>query len=221
MKAINSFKALVFVLALTAAPTLVEAQTSSEGKDYQEVSYDDLLTELSSKKAAFKKQTPSPLDTVKIHAGLGYVNSFSNFRVNNENMSRYQNGMQLSLGIDLFSPDWFSEGVFRNYGVTTDGSEDISLKEFDLRLGFKNPIRSIWSYSLATGLANRFLKITDSSRGISTDDTTPSMMMSGGFYANPTKNISFGIELNARTPFVSSTADKNSYDFALRITTSL
>ena len=69
MKAINSFKALVFVLALTAAPTLVEAQTPSEGKDYQEVSYDDLLTELSSKKAAFKKQTPSPLDTVKIHAG--------------------------------------------------------------------------------------------------------------------------------------------------------
>ena len=225
MKASNSIKTVLalfsFCLSLIALPTLVQAEVDSSGKDYQEVSYDDLLNELNAKKTNIRKDTQSSLDTVMIHAGLGYVNSFSNFRTNGQNESRYQNGLQLSLGIDLFSPNWYSEGVFRNYGVTSQGSEDINLKEFDLKVGYKAPISNIWAYSFGTGIANRFLKITDSSRDVSVNETTPSFMLSGGFYATPSKNISVGLEANARTPFVSDTADQNSFDFALKVITSL
>ncbi len=189
--------------------------------DYQEVTYEELLNELSTKKTTLTKAPPSALDSVMIHAGLGYVNSFSNFRAQDRNLSRYQNGLQLSLGIDLFSPNWYSEGTFKNYGLTTEGSEDISLKEFDLKVGYKAPLSQVWSYSFNTGIANRFLKISDPSQNVHVDETTPSMMIGAGFFATPSKNISLGVEANVRTPFLSQTADKDSFDFALKVITSL
>lgn len=225
MKTSNPFKfavSLFFAGAfITLSPALVQAKAPADGQDYQEVTYDDLLNELSAKKTAYHQDSKSPFDEVMIHAGLGYVNSFSNFRVGDANLNRYENGLQLSLGIDLFSPNWYAEGVFSNYGVSDQGSEEINLKEFDLKVGYKAPINPFWAYSFGTGIANRFLKISDPGRDINVNENTPSFMLSGGVYATPSKNISIGLEADARTPFISNTADKDSYDFALRVTTSL
>jgi hypothetical protein len=207
--------ALVFSL-----PTLVQAEMK-DSHDYTEVSYDDLLNELSAKKTHAVKDSKSPFDDVMIHAGLGYISSFANFQANNESMSRFETGLQLSLGIDLFSPSWYSEGVFRNYGVSNDGNESINLKEFDLKVGYKAPISNLWSYTVGTGLSNRFLTITDPTRDIDVNSTTPSLMISSGFYANPSKNIAIGVEGNAHAALISRTADKGSFDFALRVITSL
>lgn len=213
-------KTVLMAILLSSLPTLVQA----EGKDapgYTEVTYDDLLTELSAKKTTLARESRSPFDSVMIHAGLGYISSFANFQANNETMSRFETGLQLSLGIDLFSPNWYSEGVFRNFGVSSQGTETINLKEFDLKVGYKAPVSNLWSYTLGTGLSNRFLTISDPARGIDVNSTTPSLMISGGFYANPNKNIAIGIESNAHAALISRTADKSSFDFALRVITSL
>ncbi|MGZ3768022.1 MAG: hypothetical protein ACXVCP_05255 [Bdellovibrio sp.] len=219
-------KALQFVLvtALTSAcqlftPTLVQAFNNPT--DYEEVSYDDLLNELKVKKNNIKKEETSSFDEIRLHAGIGYANCFTNIAAQNQNFNRHATGIQLSMGMDLFSPNWYSEGVFKNYGVTSNGNEEMTLREFDLKLGYTDKLESIWSYSLSSGLSNRFLRFTDPSRGINVDSTTPSLIVSTGFNAQIHKNLSIGAEVSAHSAIISRTADKNSFDFAFRLTTSM
>jgi hypothetical protein len=200
------------VLALT--PALVQAASSS----YEEVSYDDLVQELSQKSKTRSTEVAAPMPT--LHAGIGYANTFTNIAAGGRSYNRYANGLQLSLGSELFAPEFYTEGIFRNYG-SPNAAEDFSIRELDLNLGYKNKLEGIWKYTISTGLSNRFLKFEDPSNKVSVDDTTPSFVVSSGFLAQVHKRLSFGGEISLRQAIISKTADKNSVDFAFRITTSL
>lgn len=218
----NMLKTIPFVLitfSFFSTPTFVQAATPDTA--YEEVSYDDLLTELSSKKRNLTNYQTSPFDTVRLHAGVGYANSFTNISAEKQNFNRHAAGIQISLGMDLFSPNWYSEGVFRNYGLTNTGNEELTLRELDLKLGYTNTLESIWSFSLSSGLSNRFLRFTDPTKNIDVESTTPSLVVSTGFHAQVHRNVSIGAEVSAHTAVISRTIDKNSFDFAFRINTSL
>ena len=216
----KTIKSVLVLLPLMSLPTMVQAAaTSSDG--YEEVSYDDLLNELSAKKRSMVKNQDSSFDDVRLHAGIGYVNGFTNISAANGNYNRHANGIQLSLGMDLFSPNWYTEGVFKNYGVTSSGSEEMTLRELDLKIGYTDKLESIWSYSISSGLSNRFLQFSDSAKNISVNDTTPSLIISTGVSAQVHKNLSIGAEVSGHTAMVNKTADKNSFDFAFRLSTSL
>lgn len=207
-------------LSILTAPTMVWAASSNDS-GYEEVSYDDLLTEISAKQKRVTLDKTSSLDDVRLHAGLGYVNSFSNLSANGKNYSRHANGIQLSLGMDLFSPEWYSEGIFRNYGTTTSGSEDLSIRDLEIKIGYTNKLEGVWNYSLSTGLSNRFLKFSDPTNNVNVDETTPSFVISAGFAAQVHKRLSLGAEMSAHTPMINKSVDKNSIDIAFRLTTSL
>lgn len=221
MQRFKTLSAVLLSVSLTFTTTLVQAASDSRG-DYQEVSYDELLNELSAKKKSLGTQKrPHDLDDVRLHAGVGYANSFTNISAQNQNFNRHATGIQLSVGMDLFSPRWYSEGVFRNYGQSSSGSEEFSLRELDLKIGYTDKLESIWSYNLSAGLSNRFLKFADAVKGISVDETTPSLVIGTGFMAQVHRHLSLGAEVGARSALVNRTADKNSFDFAFRLTTSL
>ncbi|NUN06784.1 MAG: hypothetical protein HUU57_13600 [Bdellovibrio sp.] len=217
-------KALQIVLIVAAfffASTLVQAAPAANSADYEEVSYDDLLNELNAKKKTMIRTQSNSLDATRIHAGIGYANTFSNISTQQQNFSRHTSGIQLSVGMDLFSTNWYSEGVFRNYGLTSSGSEELTLREVDLKIGYTNRLESIWNYSISSGLSNRFMRFVDPTRNIDVDDVTPSLIISTGFSAQVHRNLSIGAEASAKSAIVNRTADKNSFDFAFRITTSL
>ncbi len=218
MQILKAIQSTLITLSLFTLPTLVQAASSS---DYEEVSYDDLLNELSAKKQTLVRSNTSSFDDTRIHAGVGYVNAFTNISASGQNFNRHANGIQLSVGMDLFTPEWYSEAVLRNYGVSTSGSEEFTLREVDLKIGYTNKLEGIWNYTLSSGLSNRFMKFSDSAKGISVDDTTPSLVVSTGFLAQVHKNLSIGGEVSARSAMVNRTSDKNSFDFAIRINTSL
>ncbi|WP_413613288.1 hypothetical protein [Bdellovibrio sp. HCB-110] len=219
MQILKSIQFVLIAVSLFSTPTLVQAAGSSS--DYEEVSYDDLLNELSAKKNNLAKKQNSSLDDVRLHAGIGYANSFSNIAAQKQNFNRHVSGIQLSLGMDLFSPNWYSEGIFRNYGLTSSGNEELTLREFDLKIGYTNKLESIWNYTISSGLSNRFMSFSDPTRNIDVDSTTPSLVVSTGFVAQVHRNLSLGAEVSARTAMVNDTADKNSFDFAFRLNTSL
>lgn len=221
MQISKTIQFVLISLSLLFAPTLVQAAGTDQDGDYEEVSYDDLLNELNAKKKNLVKTQTSSFDDVRLHAGIGYVNSFMNIATNKQNFNRHASGIQLSMGMDLFSPNWFAEGVFRNYGVTDSGSEELTMREVDLKIGHSNALESIWNYSVSAGLSNRFMKFQDPSRNIDVNDTTPSLVVSTGFHAQVHKNLSLGAEVSARNAVISRTADKNSFDFAFRLNTSL
>ncbi|WP_374079617.1 hypothetical protein [Bdellovibrio bacteriovorus] len=218
MQILKSIQFVLIAVSFFSTPTLVQAAGSS---DYEEVSYDDLLNELSAKKNNLAKKQNSSLDDVRLHAGIGYANSFSNIAAQKQNFNRHVSGIQLSLGMDLFSPNWYSEGIFRNYGLTSSGNEELTLREFDLKIGYTNKLESIWNYTISSGLSNRFMSFSDPTRNIDVDSTTPSLVVSTGFVAQVHRNLSLGAEVSARTAMVNDTADKNSFDFAFRLNTSL
>ena len=213
------FKALTTLLTVLTLPTFVQA---AYGSDYEEVSYEQLLEELNTTQRTSVKaqQIRDEFDSVRIHAGIGLTNTFMNVISKDSSINEHSSGIQLSLGVDLFSPNWYSEGVFKNYGVSTKGTQELTLREFDLKVGYTNTLKSVWAYTLSTGLSNRFMKFKDSTKSISFNETTPSLIVSSGINAQIHKNLSLGVEFNAHSALV-ETADKNSLDFALRLTTSL
>jgi hypothetical protein len=204
---------LISILVL--ASTFVQAAT-----DYEEVSYDDLVNQINKRKNSVIENANDPLDQLKIHAGLGLITSANNFNSGKGNDKvNYQNGFQLSLGIDLFSPNWAAESVLRNFGQARSGTESRSLREFDLKLLHRDLISSAAGYRLGAGIGNRFLKVEDESNGLSVNDNTPTALVFGGLEAFLKKNLSVGIEAGLRSSMVNSTADKSAMDLTVRLDT--
>lgn len=210
-------------------PTFVLAQFSDQSLEdnYREMTYDQIVNELNIRRNKISNQpiTKDPFDEVKINLGIGYINSFSTIKVNTGQFQRYQNGLQLGVGMDLFDPEWFTELNFRNFGITGQGNEELMLKEFNLKIGYltaeslgqKGP----WHYFFATGISNRFLHYTNRLTNVSVDNTTPSLLGSFGLRAKMDKHLSFGIEIMGRSALIGTTSDTSSVDYTFRIDTSL
>lgn len=216
----KNIKILSLVLLISGLQTLSTTVQAAD-KDYEEISYEDLIDRLSTKKKNFIPRAEDPFETVKIHAGIGFINSFSYFKIKNSTYNRHQNGIQLSVGMDLFTPQWYSEGSFKNFGLTESGSEEWTIREFDVRIGFKEQIARPWGYHLHAGLANRFYSLKDELNGISAEGQTPSLLAGLGIHAQVNPNLSFGFELNGKNALINNTEDKGSVDMIFKVNASM
>ncbi len=189
---------------------------------YQEVTYEDLLKEISGQKKQVLRQTSiSPLDDVKIHMGLGMMSSITHFSLQAQHYERFQNGMSIALGIDLFSDQWFAESIFKNYGLTTQGFENLTLRELDLLLGYKRNIDSNIGYFVKSGLSNRYLNFSNLTKNISHDENSPHLILSTGLNLNLTPHMGLSFDISGQSALVQSTSLKNAVEFAFRLNTSL
>ncbi|HPI41342.1 MAG TPA: hypothetical protein PLJ21_11100 [Pseudobdellovibrionaceae bacterium] len=215
---------LVFTVNLFILNFYLSAQATSVFSEdsYQEVTYEDLLKEISGQKKQVMKQTSiSPLDDVKIHMGLGMMSSITHFNLQSHHYERFQNGMSVSLGIDLFSEQWFAESVFKNYGLTTQGVENLTLRELDLILGFKKNMNNNIGYFVKSGLSNRYLNFSDLTKNITHDENSPHLLLSTGFNIYLTPHMGLSFDISGQSALVQSTSLKNAVEFAFRLNTSL
>lgn len=203
------------------------ASTSAQGApdadaDYQEVGYDQLVQEISrSQRKVIRGAELDPFDQVRIHTGFGMVNSFSTFRVAGENAARYQNGLQISMGVDLFSEQWFGETAFRNFGLTTAGSEEHLLKELDLKIGYRDSVQGPWLYRLQGGLAHRYLELKDATRALEIKETAPSLLLGAGLAVEMNRNMSLNFDIGGRSSVLGTSVDRSSVDFTMELKVSL
>lgn len=213
----------LFIACLMIASIETKAQSHMDSSaDTEELSYDDLVNELSARQRRQQGVSEeSPFDKIQIHGGMGLINSFSTFQISGKNSARYQNGLQLSMGVDLFSPNWVAEIAWRNFGLTRDGSEEHTLKELDLKLGYKDRLEGPWLYRLQSGLAQRELRLTDSINNVRIEATTPALLASASAILEMSKNASLHFEAGGRAPVVDRTADKGSLDFSMELKISL
>lgn len=200
-------------LAAILTSTLAQAAA-----DYEEVSYDDLVNQINKRKNSVVRNANDPLDSIKIHAGLGLLTSANNVNTGRgSDTIKYQNGFQLSLGIDLFSPQWAAETTLRNFGQAKSGSETRSLREFDLKLMHRDMMSSSSGYRFGAGIGTRYLKVDDIDVNI--DDSTPTALIFGGLDIYAAKNFSVGAEAGFRTSMVNQTADRGALDLTIRLDT--
>ena len=60
--------------------------------EYEEVGYEDLVRQISSKKRTIEdRRQPHPFDQVMIHTGFSYVNSFTVMDIRDHESQKYQN----------------------------------------------------------------------------------------------------------------------------------
>lgn len=200
------------LIAVTLFSTLVQAA------EYEEVSYDDLVNQLHQKKSSVRKGgNLDSLDNNRIHAGFGLVTTANSVNINGSDSTKYQNGFQISLGIDLFSPEWAAEGALRNFGQANSGSESRSLREFDLKFMRRDALTAGAGYRLGAGVGSRYMKISD--ENVSIEDNTPTAVLFGGIDMFAAKSLTIGMEAGLRTAMVTNTADKNAFDLMLRLDT--
>lgn len=210
-------KLVLFFLTLAIfSPTIVRAIEA----EVEEVTYDDLIQRLNQTKTRFQKDlNPHPFDTIFFHASVGIATSVTNVSVAGNNSYKYQNGFELALGVDLFSPFWRSEAVIRNFGLSQSGTESRSLREFDLKVFGVVPTNSQASLLLGTGLGTRYFKMNDDFNGVYISETTPVGLFLAAIQTRLTNSLGLTFELGLRSALVNHTVDKNSADLTVKIDT--
>jgi hypothetical protein len=207
--------ALLFIMA----PTMVWAYSGNLNENYQEVSYDDLVNELNSKKTTVAPKQKLPQQTSYI--GVGYVHTYSQMSLNNNNTARSQNGLQLSGTMNLDSPNLYAEGLFRNFSGSTLANETLQVYQFDARLGYNNELVAPWKYTLFTGFVGRFIDAQNTEQNYAVNEFTPSFSAGVGAIAEIHRNLRLGFEIGGRTSILGRNTDRDSVDFAIRLDTSL
>ncbi len=203
MKYVNI--SLLFFMAINLNLSIGLASTEdTTDAEYEEVSYEDLLGRIANKKSYLKSESTSPFDDVVIHTGLGYVTTFSEATLPNDNISPRLTGIQLTLGINLFNPNWYSEANWRNFGTTSSSSHEVNLRELDFRIGYMNSLDQSWNYKIGTGLSTRFFHYSNPAKAISYDSTTPALMIHFAAMNSINKYVSFGAEISMQSPLTAS-----------------
>jgi opacity protein-like surface antigen len=234
-------RSFLFGTRLLGAAILILLATSAQAADFSEdnsisepgtMGYDSIVNELNSEnqksvgEAKLKARNAVVPDTsedafarVWMHGGIGYISTMQNVNLpGKQGVQLNQSGFQAALGIDLFSKTWMAEGTARNYGDVESHGSQVSLKEFELKLYYRNQFAAPLGLRLGGGLGARYMHIQNA--GVpDTDYTTPAAVLTAGLDLFVSKKLSLGADLSSRNSLISDTIDKNSLDLTLRMDT--
>ena len=218
---------LGLALLVLTQPLTAAIPSDYDGSEDQDVSYEVIVKNLnrqvdSSNEAAVKAKAPKlqvsdPFENIWIHAGVGYATATQTLSFEDGNKS-YLNlkGLQAQVGIDLFSENWMSEGTVRSFADSEDTTSQVSLKEFELKIFYKDHINRNLGFRVGGGVSGRYMTIQR--RGAEAlSYTTPSSVATGGLDWYLTERLSLGAELSLRTSMISDTLDRGSLDGTVRL----
>jgi hypothetical protein len=208
----GSYLFAVLFFTLVNIGTLAWADES----EYDEVSYDSLVSELTQINTSRSERQVSPFEDVRIHTGVSLVTAMTNVVLRDEKLTSINSGMQLSLGIDLFSKYWIAEGSLRSFDDYNSGKQTITLKEFDMKFLHSVPVSSYNIYG-GLGLSARYLYLHNNETNAQNDYSTPASIVFLGFNKELGKSVSVGAECSRRATLISDTPDKTAYDLSLRM----
>jgi hypothetical protein len=192
---------------------LFSTQTVSAETKYEteEFSYEELLDKIKTKQKKYTKKTAaSPWDQIYIYPSFAIIQSYTKI-VNDVSPNFYHSGLQISLGMDLFSEHWFSETAFRNFGASKVESKELFLKELDFKIGHKSNITDAVEYRLSFGVSTRTIRLSDDVNGFYQESKNPALISSMGLLSTlPNSPVLLGLEFNYRSLLVANEFDKGS-----------
>lgn len=202
-------KTLICLFLLIALS--VKSQETIQPAETEEFSYDELLNKIQSKqKKIIKSTASSPWDQVYIYPGFSFIHSYTKIGME-RSTPFFHSGLQISLGMDLFSDYWFSECAFRNFGISKDLSTELFLTELDFKIGHKNYLSEFLEYRLSLGVSTRTIRVSNSETGLFREDKNPALITGIGLFTSlKSTPVLLGIEANLRSLLVSSDFDGGS-----------
>jgi hypothetical protein len=218
------FRQLTALFTVLVAVTLTASiSRAANDDDATDLGYDAIVDQLNKENASTVRAhqpaaSANSIDSVMMHGGLGFTNFVQGLTFDDGTSTTLnQRGIQAALGIDLFSPNWMSEGTFRTFAEDGDGRIRSAVHEFELKILFKDRLAaSRFGYRAGLGLTGRYLTIKRINLPEETYTTPMSVATLGGdLFVND--RFSLGADLNARNSLIGETIDHNSYDMTLRV----
>lgn len=209
-----------FALSLILSAPL-GALAQYEDDEAELMDYDSIVRELTNtgtNRAQTKALPSDPFASIMLHGGIGLASTFGSVTHQGSRINMDQRGFQAALGIDLFSETWLAEGTARSFTSINYGRYGVGLKEFDLKLYYRNRMTSNVGLRVGTGLAARYLTIS-APNSAEVVYTTPSSIFALGAEYYVGRAVSIGAELSARNSLISETVDKSSIDATVRLDT--
>jgi hypothetical protein len=210
-------------LWILASLSLISVSSHAFADDEDDViGYDSIINQLNREvnpapATRAKRRSVDPFENIWIHAGVGLATQMQTIEFA-DGKTAYINpkGMQFAFGIDLFSENLAAEGSARSLTDTSNSSTHASLKEFELKVFYKERLSRQLGLRLGAGLTARYLTLQRVGEG-SVDYTTPSSVGTVGLDIFATDRLSLGADVNARGPLIAETLDRGSYDATLRV----
>jgi hypothetical protein len=220
-KGLKMTKFLISCTLILFFSHILWASNYKDDDKYEEVSYNDLIDDLNSRVRARNKtdETEQPIDPfekVTIQTSFGLINSIHYLTVGDRNISRFEDGIGLGFGIDLFNPEWIAEAQIKNYGRSTRSEQSLSLREIELRLSYKEATTKKVNFKIIQGLGAKYLKFTAPYLNNSIHESTPVYVIGTSMNTKFTPNFSLGVELTGSIALVSETIDRNSINLNLK-----
>lgn len=208
---------MTYLKLFTVAALVLFASTGfSYEEDYNDYeSYDSIVGDLRSK-TSYSPDRVLDIDSLKLHAGFGFNNSIVNLRPMGDNPSRITlQGFQLSLGVDMFSPNFITEVGLINYNSVAKEDYSYKMREFDLKTYYRHHANRIIAIRGGIGLGVRYMDIN--SPTTSAEYTTPVSQILLGGEAKLGKQLSFVSELSYKNAMTSSSPETSSIDLTFRV----
>lgn len=213
----NKYTFILFLSLLLSVPSWAQSNVEEE----EGLGYDALLQKLSrAEQNSYSSYTRDSLDDVKIHLGVGMANSvFTVAHKDGERTFAAQRGVEVALGIDLFSPSWLAEGTFRNFGDTAYENSEIALKEFDLKMIYHTLFTRGWGVRVGGGIAARYLDVRYDGPAGKYEERyqTPASVFGAGLETYLNSKFSLGADASIRNSLIDETPDKTAFDLTLRV----
>ena len=239
---ISAFVTCAVALAFVPCAQAVESSSELSSKSLEsknaginlgnesddEIDYDTIVNSLeqqnhrdqeATNRLATKKATQStdPFSNVWMHGGFGWATSYESLSdARGRELQLNHKGIQASLGIDLFSPNWEAEGSALSMGDATDRDDTVSLKEFDLKLFYKNRLTNTAKFRVGGGVSGRYMNVRMND-GTSLDYTTPAAVATVGLDLFVNRQFSFGVDTSFRNSLIADTVDHTSLDAVFRM----
>lgn len=183
----------------------------SQTYETEEYSYEELLDKIKTKQKKYLKKTAAtPWDQIYLYPSFAVIQAYTKI-AGGLSPNFYHSGLQISLGMDLFSEHWYSETAFRNFGSSKVESKELFLKELDFKIGYKNYITGALEYRIAFGVSTRTIRLSDELAGAHHESKNPALISSFGLLsALPNSPLLLGLEFNYRSLLVANDFDKGS-----------
>ncbi len=178
-------------------------------------SYDSIVGDLSSRTSSPSEKV-FDIDSLKLHAGFGFNNTVARLKpVENAPRRITLQGFQLSLGVDMFSPNFITEVGLINYNSTLKNEHTYKMREFDLKTYYRNHINRIIAIRGGVGLGVRYIDINSPTH--SSDYTSPVSQILLGGEAKLGKQLSFVSELSYKSSLTSNSPETSAVDLTFRV----
>ncbi len=207
-----------FLFSIVLFLTLLPPKGNSSEDDPYEITYDQLIDKIRSRQKNYtQKRALTAWDQVSIYPSFSFIQSM--IQINSiEKQNYFQNGMQIGIGMELFSTSWFAETTYRNFGVTKSNSYELTLKELDFKVGYKNLITNSIDFRASVGVSTRHFRLTNEEIGFHDESKNPALISALGMFSHiQDAPLILGLEANYRSLLVSSLSDKGSLGLDLII----